>query len=69
MFMASYIIDIDDHSQKAKRFLEFLKDYASDNTFVQIEKSPNKVTRKAINEAQKGKTFKAESAKALFDSI
>ena len=67
--MASYIIDINDQSEKAKRFMEFLKDYASDNSFVQIEKSPNKTTRKAIGDAQKGKVFKADSTNALFDNI
>ncbi len=67
--MASYIIDINEHNDKAKRFIEFLKDYASDNSFVHIEKSPNRVTRKAIDDARKGKVLKADSTKALFDSI
>jgi hypothetical protein len=49
--------------------MQFLRDYASDNNFVRIEEAPNKVTRKAIEDAQKGKVYKADSVKSLFDSI
>jgi hypothetical protein len=67
--MATYFIDINDQSQKAQHFMQFLRDYASDNNFVRIEEAPNKVTRKAIEDAQKGKVYKADSVKSLFDSI
>lgn len=67
--MASYTIEINERSEKAKRFLEFLKDYVKDNSFVQLEETPNKVTQRAIEDARKGKTYKAKTPKALFDSI
>lgn len=67
--MASYIIEINEGSEKAKHFIEFLKDYTKDNSFVQLANTPNITTRKAITDARKGKTYKADSVKALFDSI
>ncbi len=67
--MTEYTIEINEKSAKAKRFLLFLQDYAKDNDFVKLEKSPNAVTRKAIDDARKGKTFKAINAKSLFESI
>lgn len=36
---------------------------------VSIEKIPNAITQKAINDARNGKVFKAKSAKHLFDTI
>ncbi len=67
--MATYTIDIDENSSKAKHFLDFIKDYARDNTFIHLEKIPNSTTRKAIDDAQKGKLTKARSVNELFDSI
>jgi hypothetical protein len=67
--MTEYTIEINEKNAKAKRFLLFLQDYAKDNDFVKLEKTPNTVTRKAIDDARKGKTFKAKNAKSLFESI
>jgi uncharacterized protein YfdQ (DUF2303 family) len=67
--MATYLLDINEHNKKAKRFLEFLKDYARDNRFIEMEEAPNKTTQKAIDEVRKGKIHKAESVKALFESV
>ncbi len=67
--MATYTIDIDENNSKAKHFLEFIRDYASDNTFIHLEKMPNATTRKAIDDAHKGKLTKVKSVNELFDSI
>jgi hypothetical protein len=67
--MASYTIDINERSTKAKHFVQFIEDYAKDNGFVIIQKVPNAETRKAVADARAGRTFRAKSAKALFDSI
>jgi hypothetical protein len=66
--MAAYTIEINESSAKAKHFKQFIEDYAKDNAFVSIEKAPNTVTRKTIEDARKGKTFKAKNAKSLFRS-
>jgi hypothetical protein len=67
--MAAYTIEINESSSKAKHFLQFIEDYAKDNKFLTLEKIPNSITRKAIDDARKGKTMKAKSAKSLFESI
>ena len=67
--MTSYIISVNERTNKAKTFLRFIKDYAKDNPFVSLEPTPNAATRKAIDNARKGKTVKVKNAKALFDSI
>lgn len=67
--MATYTIDIDENNSKAKHFLNFIRDYARDNTFIHLEKMPNSATRKAIDAAHKGKLTKANSVNELFDSI
>lgn len=67
--MAAYTIEINERNTKAKHFLQFIEDYAKDNDFVTLQKVPNAITRKAIDEARKGRTFQAKSAKSLFESI
>lgn len=67
--MTEYIIEINEKSAKGKRFLLFLQDYAKDNDFIKLEKTPNAVTIKAIDDARKGKTHKATNAKSLFEKI
>ncbi len=67
--MSSYTIKITKRSKKAKNFLMFLLDYAKDNDFISIDKSPNPVTRKAMKDARDGKVTKVESVKELFDNI
>ena len=67
--MAAYTIEVNERSTKAKHFLQFIEDYAKDNAFVSLEKVPNAVTRKAINDARIGRTHRAQSAKSLFNSI
>lgn len=67
--MSSYTIHINDKSTKAQTFINFLRDYVKDNVFIEIEELPNETTRKAIEEARRGKLHKVESVKHLFDSI
>ena len=67
--MSSYTIKINERSKKAKNFLKFLLDYAKDNDFISIDRSPNSVTRKAMKDAREGKVTKVDSVKELFDNI
>lgn len=67
--MPAYTIEINGKTTKAKHFLQFIEDYAKDNDFIKLEKIPNVVTQKAIEDARSGRTIRAQSAKALFNSI
>jgi len=67
--MAAYTIEINERSKKAKHFLQFIESYVKENDFVTLQKVPNAATRKAINDARSGRTFRAKSAKSLFESI
>lgn len=67
--MATYTIDIEEQSEKARHFLNFIKDYAQDNDFVTLEKVPNDMTRKAIYDARNGNVDKVSDVDSLFDSI
>ncbi len=67
--MATYTLNINERSSKAKTFIKFLQDYAKDNVFIDFEKVPNNVTKKAIDDARKGKLYKSKDVKELFDNI
>ena len=58
-------ISIDTKTKQAQKFVELLETLS----FAKILKEPNTVTKRAINEARKGKTFKAKSLDQLFDSL
>jgi hypothetical protein len=55
--MATITLEIDERTKKGKTFIEFLKQYVSDNT-VEVVKQPNKATLKAMKEIDEGKTVK-----------
>jgi len=67
--MSSYTIEINEKNGKAKNFLKFIMDYASDHDFIRFQKTPNIETRKAIDDARKGKVTKVKGVKELFNSI
>lgn len=58
-------LSLDDMRKKAKKILDLLALYS----FAQLNKEPNKTTKKAIEEARSGKTKKAESLAQLFSDL
>lgn len=58
-------ITIDTKTRQAKKFVELIETLP----FAKILDDPNAVTKKAINDARKGKTRKAGSLKQLFTDL
>jgi len=58
-------VTIDTKTRQAKKFVEMIETLP----FVKILDDPNAVTKKAINDARKGKTRKAGSLKQLFADL
>ncbi len=58
-------ITIDTKTLQAKKFVELIETLP----YAKIIKEPNAVTKKAIEDARKGKTHKAGSLKELFTSL
>ena len=58
-------ITIDTKTRQAKKFVELIETLP----FAKILDDPNAVTKKAINDARKGKTRKASSLKQLFTDL
>ena len=58
-------ITINTKSRQAKKFVELIETLP----FAKILKDPNAVTKKAMQDAKKGRTCKAESLKQLFDDL
>ena len=56
---------IDTKTKQAKKFVELIETLP----FAKILKEPNPTTKKAIDEARKGKTNKAESLQQLFTDL
>ncbi len=50
--MAAYTIEVNERSTKAKHFVQFIEDYAKDNAFISIEKSPKNDIRKSTKIAR-----------------
>jgi antitoxin component of RelBE/YafQ-DinJ toxin-antitoxin module len=58
-------ITIDTKTKQAKKFVELIETLP----FAKILKEPNTETKKAIDDARKGKTNKAKSLDALFSDL
>ena len=58
-------ITIDTKTRQAKKFVELIETLP----FAKILDDPNAVTKKAINDARKGRTRKAGSLKQLFTDL
>ena len=58
-------ISIDTKTKQAQKFVELLETLP----FVKIHKEPNANTKKAIEDARKGKTRKAKSLDQLFTDL
>lgn len=58
-------ITIDTKTRQAKKFVELIETLP----FAKVLKDPNTVTKKAIEDARKGKTRKAKSLKQLFTDL
>ncbi|MCF8372503.1 MAG: hypothetical protein K9H64_12815 [Bacteroidales bacterium] len=67
--MSTITIKINDRTVNAKRLIGFLKDYAHDNPFVEIEKAYNNTTLEALVEAEKGNSEKIDSIDDFFNEI
>lgn len=58
-------ITIDTKTRQAKKFVELIETLP----FAKIHKEPNIKTKKAIEDARKGKTNKAKSLEQLFNEL
>lgn len=58
-------VTIDTKTAQAKKLVELIETLP----FAKIIKEPNSVTKKAIDDVRKGKTFKAKSLKHLFAEL
>ena len=58
-------VTFDTKTRQAKKFVELIETLP----FAKILKSPNALTKKAIEDARKGKTRKASSLKQLFADL
>ena len=58
-------ITIDTKTRQAKKFVELIETLP----FAKVLKDPNALTKKAIEDARKGKTRKAGSLKQLFTDL
>ena len=58
-------ISIDTKSKQAQKFVELIETMP----FAKILKEPNATTKKAIEDARKGKVHKAKSLDDLFDKL
>jgi antitoxin component of RelBE/YafQ-DinJ toxin-antitoxin module len=58
-------ITIDTKTKQAQKFVELIETMP----FAKILKEPNSATRKAIQDAEKGKTHKAKSLEQLFADL
>ncbi len=58
-------ITIDTKTKQAKKFVELIETLP----FAKILKDPNEATKKAIEDARKGKTHKAKSLEQLFSDL
>lgn len=61
-------VTINERTTKGKSLLEFLRKFEGES-FIQIEKEPNNETKKAINDAKKGKVTKAKNVADLMDKL
>ncbi len=64
--MATVIIN--EKTAKGKKLLEFLKVFAGEN-FINIEREPNAETKKAIEDAKKGKVVKTKNISDLMTKL
>jgi hypothetical protein len=69
--MTILTLKIDTRSKKAQYLLGLIDEIAKTDKSIQIisEEIPNRITRKAIEEIEAGKSKPVKSAKELFDSI
>lgn len=69
--MTTVTVKISSRSKKAKHLLGLIEELAKTDKGIQILETPvpNSVTKKAMDEAEKGKVRKAQSVDDLFDNI
>lgn len=69
--MSTFTIKINTRSKKAKYLIGLISELARNDKGIEIIESPtpNPTTRKAMKEAETGKTTHVKSVDALFDSI
>lgn len=70
LIMTTITLQINEKSKKGKAFLEMARAFFEDSKDIQIVKTPNTVTQKAIDEAKKGKnTTKTKNHKDLMEKL
>jgi antitoxin component of RelBE/YafQ-DinJ toxin-antitoxin module len=67
--MYTLTLKIDESDSKAREFLLYIEDFARKNDFVDVSHTPNKETLKSLENAQKGKVFRAKDSDDLFRQL
>jgi hypothetical protein len=66
--IAMTTITINDRTTKGKSLLEFLRKFEGEG-FIQIEKEPNAVTKRAIRDVQKGKVTYCDNVEDMMKKL
>lgn len=61
-------ITINERTSKGKSLMEFLRKFEGES-FIQIAKEPNDVTKRAISEVKKGRVTRCKNVSDLMDKL
>jgi antitoxin component of RelBE/YafQ-DinJ toxin-antitoxin module len=67
--MTTISLKINEKTKKGQAFIEFLKQYVINDETVELVKTPNAETIKAIEEVYSGKVIKAKNATELIKKL
>ncbi len=67
--MTTITLRIKDKSKKGKVFIEFLEQYILNDDAIEIVKTPNATTLKAMEEAKSGKVIRAKNVAELIKKL
>ena len=67
--MTTITIKINERNNYGKALLELIRIGVSEKKGIEVIKEPNAETLKAIEDVEKGKTFKVNSSKELFKEL
>lgn len=67
--MTTITLRIKDKSKKGKVFIEFLEQYILNDDAIEIVKTPNATTLKAMKEAKSGKVIRAKNVAELIKKL
>lgn len=67
--METVTVKINPATKRGEHILGLLREMAKTGKDIQLEQTPNKITIKAMKDAEAGRTRKAKTVDELFDSI